>query len=128
MINKVDRAELDRREAEFQWALKKYRETGEKQYWDIIYYRIYDCCHNIAAKKMVGIRLDPETFEDRVTDAALYCLKRVKQGLNPGKLSSYCYLCVIGRFYSERAIFEDRNITYVEDIFPYIEAQQEEII
>lgn len=126
MKSKADKEQIAKWEAEFQEALKKYRETGEKKYWDIIYYRIYDCCHNIAAKKMVGVKIDPDIFEDRVMDATLYCLKRVKQGLNPGKLSAYTYLCVIGRLYSDRAKFEDRNIEFYDNIFPYVEAQQEE--
>lgn len=127
MTNKsVSKEEIARREQEFQDALKKYRETGEKKYWDCMYWRVADAVHNIAAKKLVGVKLDPDVFEDRCADATLYVMKRIKQGLNPGKLSSYCYLCVIGRFYSEKARFEDRNVVYVEDIFQYIEKKQQE--
>lgn len=117
---------LDEREAEFQSALADFRATGSKAAWDKMYYRVYDACHNIAAKKMVGIRLDPEVFEERLLDSVLYCMKRIREGANPEKLSSYCYLCVIGRFQSRKAQFEDRNVMFVNDIFPYIEAQQQE--
>lgn len=101
---------IKEREEEFQDALRLYRETEDKQYWDIMYYRVYDCCHNIAAKKLIGVKLDPSVFEDRLMDATLYVMKRIKEGLNPQKLSSYCYLCVIGRFFSKKAQFEDKIV------------------
>lgn len=127
MTNKsVSKEEIAAREKQFQDALAEYRATGSKAAWDCMYFRVADAVHNIAAKKLVGVKLDPEVFEDRCADATLYIMKRIRQGLDPGKLSSYVYLCVIGRFYSEKAKFEDRNIMYVDNIFQTIEKQQQE--
>lgn len=115
---------LIEREAEFQEALSRWRSNNyDQDAWNTIYYRVWDVCHNIAAKMLKGVRMDPSKFDDRVMDSTLYTLERIKKGTDPAKLSSYCYLVVKGRLYGPKQQFEDRHIQYVPEIFPYLEEE-----
>lgn len=115
---------LIEREAEFTEALKRWRSNNsDTEAWNVIFYRVHDCCHNIAAKMLKGVRMDPSKFDDRVMDSTLYTLERIKKGTDPAKLSSYCYLVVKGRLYGPKQQFEDKNMQYVPEIFPYLEEE-----
>lgn len=92
--------DLEQREKEFQDAMKKWDSTKEKKYWDIMFLRVMDVCHNIAAKKLVGVRIDPEEFENRWMNAAMYVMSDIQKGRRPEKLSSYCYLRVFKFLYN----------------------------
>ena len=109
-----------KREQEFQSAYKEWKETNNKEAWNIMFYRIYDCCHNIMAKQLIGVRIDPEDFENKLYDATLYVCKRLKENMEIGKLSSYCYLVCKGRLHNPRAQFNDK-ISYYDNIFETIE-------
>lgn len=108
--------DLKIREEEYQRAIDEYRRTKSKESWELLWRYVMDCCHNICAKKLIGVRIDPDTFEDRVMDSAAYTMRRIREGLNPRKLSSYCYLVCVGRLYGQKALFEDRCIVYASDI------------
>lgn len=115
---------LIERETEFTEALKRWRSNNyDTEAWNTIYYRVWDCCHNIAAKMLKGVKMDPSKFDDRVMDSTLYTLERIKKGTDPAKLSSYCYLVVKGRLYGPKQQFEDKNMQYVPEIFPYLEEE-----
>lgn len=113
---------IAKREEQFQEALENWLSTGESKYWDEIYYRVYDACHNITAKMLTGVSIDPERFEDHVMDSTLYTLKRIKQGMKPKKLSSYCYLVCKGIVHGKKTQFQD-SIVYLYEYFPSTEAK-----
>ena len=115
---------IQEREAEFQSAFKEWKETNNKEAWNTIFYRIYDCCHNIMAKQLIGVRIDPEDFENKLYDATLYVCKRLKEGMEIGKLSSYLYLVCKGRLHNPKAQFQDK-ISYYDNIFEAIEYDQQ---
>ena len=87
--------EVKQRENDFQMWQHHFREFNDQQSSDWCFYAIRDCCHNIALKKAVGKQI-PD-LDDSVMDATLDIFKRWKGGMNIKKLSSFCYLYVIGR-------------------------------
>lgn len=119
----VSKEDLKEREREFSEALARWRSNKLQKDWDTMYYRVYDCCHNISAKMLRGVRTDPEKFDDRVLDSTLYVLERILKGTNPQKLSSYCYLVCKGRLFGPKQQFEDRKIQYVPELFQYLEKE-----
>lgn len=103
-------SDLEQREKEFQDAYDKWSETKEKKYWDIMFMRVIDCCHNIAAKKLVGVNIDPDEFENRYMDAAMYVMESILKGVHPSKLSSYCYLRVYKYLYDPKNQNYDKTL------------------
>ena len=78
--------------------------------------------HNIAAKRLVGISIDPDEFENRYMNAVMLIMNDIKKGVRPRKLSSYCYLRVfkflydpINQFYDSQTTmdFSDKENEYV---------------
>ena len=97
-------------EEQFQIELNRYRNTGSKTSWNLMWYMVSDCCSNIAKSKLKGV-MCPD-FEGKVTDATIKCMEKIMEGENPGKLSSFCYYPVIGVIWDRKLQKEERTISY----------------
>lgn len=107
-------ADLQKREEEFQYYWEMYWHTADAKTqnmaWDKMFMLVINCCHNLAAKKLTGVTLDPDEFENRYMDAAMYVMEDIKKGRRPQKLSSYCYLRVYKYLYDAKNQAYDRTL------------------
>lgn len=92
-------------ESRFQQAWDNYwhQETtkaGQKKQWDIMFLCVQFACENMAKSKAYGIRI--VDLEGKVLDATVKIMQKINEGLRPDKLSSYCYLWVIGELWSKK--------------------------
>lgn len=102
---KKDNPRVTENESRFQKAWDNYwhqetTETGQKKQWDIMFLCVQFACENMAKSKAYGIRIDD--LEGKVLDAACKIMNKINEGVRPDKLSSYCYLWVIGELWSKR--------------------------
>lgn len=96
----------------FQEALCSWELTRDKKYWDIMWFRVYECCRSIALRIAPGKPL----IEERALDAAIKIMDRIERlKRHPAKLSAYCYLPTLGELQGPKAVREDRE-SYYEDI------------
>lgn len=89
-------------ENEFQEALHNYRLYCRKSDWDQMFLCVQKACENIAKSKAYGIKI--YDLEGKALDAACKIMDKIKDGVNPDKLSSYCYLWTIGELWSKKHI------------------------
>lgn len=97
---KKDDPRVQQNEDNFQAALHEYRLNESKKAWDTMFICVQKACENIAKSKAYGIRI--VDLEGKVLDAACKIMNKIKDGVNPDKLSSYCYLWVIGELWSKK--------------------------
>lgn len=97
-------------EEQFQIELRKYRLNENKRSWDRMWFMVQDCCSNIAKSKLKGV-ICPD-FDGKIMDATLKCMQKIKDGEDPGKLSSFCYFPVIGVIWDRKLQKEERTISY----------------
>lgn len=100
-------------ENDFQIVFSHWKQHKDYKSWNDIFYFIYNCCSNICKAKMKGIRNDPEIFEGKIMDATLHCLEDIKKGMEPHKLSSWCYFRCLKSLYrdkNEERVFREADI------------------
>ena len=124
MRSKKYEKEVEENERAFQEAMSQWVTTGDKQYWDTMFFCIHKACLYMAKSKCYGIVA--RDLNDKVMDAVLDIMNRIKNdGVRPEKLSSFCYLYTIGKLWSKKEIRWDRapdtslvlnNATYCMDI------------
>lgn len=105
---------VQQNEDEFQEALHNYRLYNKKSDWDIMFICVQKACENIAKSKAYGIHI--QDLEGKALDAACKIMNKIKDGVDPEKLSSYCYLWVLGEIYSKKHIRWEQAKTY-DDLF-----------
>ena len=104
MEKQID-ARVIENESRFQKAWDRYwhQETtkaGQKKQWDIMFLCVQFACENMAKSKAYGIRI--VDLEGKALDATVKIMQKINEGLRPDKLSSYCYLWVIGELWSKK--------------------------
>ena len=97
MVKQID-PRVRQNEDEFQEALHNYRLYNKKSDWDIMFLCVQKACENIAKSKAYGINI--QDLEGKALDATCKIMNKIKDGVNPNKLSSYCYLWTIGEVWS----------------------------
>lgn len=102
------KAIVEQKEAAFQKCLKEYDSNPNKKTWDPLWSYVYDACLNIGKSKCYGLRV--QNLEDKCLDATMKVMKKIKEGTRPEKLSSFCYLYVIGVIYNKKQIRIDREV------------------
>lgn len=107
---KKDDPRVLQNEDNFQAALYEYRLNESKKAWDMMFICVQKACENIAKSKAYGIRI--VDLEGKVLDATCKIMNKIKDGVNPDKLSSYCYLWVIGELYSKRHIRWEQSSSF----------------
>jgi|SRR5574344_198593 len=108
-LNPMTKSEILSSEVSFQEIQKHYREFRDKESSDKIFFLIYKCCKNIALKKAkCKVIYD---LEDTIMDATLDIFAKWRAGADIKKLSSFCYLYVIGRLYDKKKIIIDREVS-----------------
>lgn len=103
---------IEEKEAAFQKAWEAYwhqetTEAGLKKQWDQMFILVSDACLNIGKSKCYGIKVSD--LDGKCLDAAMDIMNLIKKGARPGKLSSFCYLYVIGKIWSKKEIRWDRS-------------------
>ena len=101
---------VKKKEEEFQEALREYRVSGSKEARGSIFFLVFDACLNIAKSKANGIVIND--LEEKALDATCKIFEKILEGVNPEKLSSYCYLPTIGEIWSKKAIRWDRSVSF----------------
>lgn len=104
-MEKQTDARVIENESKFQKAWDRYwhQETtkaGQKKQWDIMFLCVQFACENMAKSKAYGIRI--VDLEGKALDATVKIMQKINEGLRPDKLSSYCYLWVIGELWSKK--------------------------
>jgi hypothetical protein len=93
-----------------------------KPSWDHMYMYVNMCVSNIAKSKMKGIYIND--LDGKITDAVIKIMYKIKNGTMIKKLSSFCYLYVIGELYNRKIKQEDKTISL--DYYSYkIRAKEE---
>lgn len=101
--------QLAQTELSFQEHLKGYRATGCKKDWDEMWFLVYDCCKNMALGMLKFHAETPdEVLFGRINEATCKIMQNIKDGVNPKKLSSYCYLPTLGYIQGSKAQREDK--------------------
>ena len=115
------------KERAFQEALREYRVSGSKEAWDSVFFLVFDACKNIAKSKANGIVIND--LEEKALNATCKVCKNIKEGVNPKKLSSYCYLFTIGEIWSKKAIRWERSQSFEEafDNYKYYRNEENQI-
>lgn len=104
------------KEQEFLSALASYRSTGEKQYRDIVFYRVQEVCYAVAKRILGEVRT--KDFTGKVLDATCKVLARLdRNGVNdtPRKLSTFCYVYVLKAIYDPHIVNEEQQCRLSED-------------
>lgn len=98
----------------FQKALSLWSEFQDKKYWDSMFLCVNEACLNIAKSKCYKILV--RDLEDKAMDATLDVMNKIKSGVKPKKLSSFCYLYTIGKVWNRKEQKWDRS----EDINAFL--------
>lgn len=101
------KAIVEQKEAAFQECLKEYDSNPNKKTWDALWPFVQDACMNMAKSKCWGIKV--LNLEDKVMDATIKIMQKIKEGTRPEKLSSFCYLYVIGQLWNVKLQREERE-------------------
>lgn len=96
-------------EAKFQEELAKYRADGNSKSWECIWLCVQECCSNTIKSKVKGLVI-PD-FDGKVTDSVIKVMEKIQNGTDPKRLSSFCYLYVIGVIYNRKLQKEERNFS-----------------
>jgi hypothetical protein len=98
---------VKQKEKIFQTALQEYRLSGSKKSWDAIFLSVFDACKNIAKSNAYGLVIND--LEEKALNATCKVCQKIKDGENPKKLSSYCYLFTIGELWNKETIRWERS-------------------
>ena len=109
----------EEKEKAFQDALSLWIKTNDKKQWDIMFNRVYEACLNIGKTKCYNIVV--RDLDDKVMEATLDVMSKIKEGVRPKKLSSFCYLYTIGKIWSKKEIRWDRadDVDYYLNVSKY---------
>lgn len=94
--------------------------------WDTKWYLVQFCCENMAKKLLKGIKMPPERLELRVGEAVMECMEKLKNGVQPNKLSSWTYWPVRRALQNGRAQQEDREMLSYESYTDNVLRKEEE--
>ena len=99
---------VEQKEAAFQECLSRYDLNPTKQNWDALWPFVLDACMNMAKSKCYGVKV--LNLDDKVLDATIKIMEKIKDGIRPRKLSSYCYLYVIGQLWNIKLQRQEKEI------------------
>lgn len=118
---------VKKKEEEFQEALREYRVSGSKEARDSIFFLVFDACMNIAKSKANGIVIND--LEEKALNATCKIFSKILEGENPRRLSSFCYLYVIGALYNKKTIRWERFQSFEEafDNYKYYRNEENQI-
>ena len=89
---------------------KLFQKAYDENDWDTMWACIIDCCKNIILSKCYGIVV--RDVDEKALDSAIKVVTKIKTGVRPEKLSSFCYLYVIGTIYNKKEIIWDRSTDF----------------
>ena len=102
------KAIVEQKEAAFQECLSRYDASPTKQNWDALWPFVQEACMNMAKSKCYGLKV--LNLDDKVLDATIKIMEKIKDGIRPKKLSSYCYLYVIGQLWNIKLQRQEKEI------------------
>jgi flavorubredoxin len=121
MINTKRGRPISERNKEFLDAWKKWNETKEKQYWDIMFTRAYDACLQAVKSCLRGcFSMDDDDIIDKATDAACRFMEKIKnnsitfEGVASSSLSAFVHFPVVEAVYGP-AVRRADNETCTDD-------------
>lgn len=126
-MKEENKAIVKEKEEKFQEALREYRVSGSKEARDSIFLLVFDAALNIAKSKAYKIVIND--LEEKALDATCNAFKKILEGENPRKLSSFCYLYVIGALYNKKTIRWERAPSFEEafDNYKYYRNEENQI-
>lgn len=118
-MEECNKQAVEDNEIAFQDAMSQWATTGNKQYWDKMFFCVHKACLYMAKNKCYNIVV--RDLEDKVMDATIEVMNKIKEGIRPKKLSSFCYLYTIGRIWAKKEIRWDRseNVDYYLNVSKY---------
>lgn len=82
----------------------------KKKAWDHMWILVKNACDACCKTKAYGIRV-PD-LEAKSLDACIKIMQNIRNGVRPGKLSSYVYLFCIGEIWKHKTIEWERSLSY----------------
>lgn len=118
-MKECNKQAVEENEKAFQDALSLWVKTNDKKQWDKMFFCVQKACLYMAKNKCHNIVV--RDLDDKVMDATLDVMSKIKEGVRPKKLSSFCYLYTIGRLWSKKEIRWDRadNVDYYLNVSKY---------
>jgi len=105
----------ERAEKDFQECQKHYMEFNDSYSSDKCYFYIFNAVKNIMLSLIKpGQRI--QDIDDKATDATLDIFKKMKEGTNIKKLSSFVYLYARGRLFDRKEQRRNSNEVLFSDI------------
>ena len=93
----------------FKDALVHWVEYKDKESWDKIFIRVYECCIAICKSKAYGINIP--RLDEKALDAATYVCDLINRGNRPsGKLVTFCALQCNKFLYDEKLQHSEREV------------------
>lgn len=87
----------------FQRVQRKWKETGDKESWEMMFILVQNCCRAIAKKKANGVGKTVPNLDEKILDATIMVMRDIKEkGREIEKLSSYCYMRVFATMYAKK--------------------------
>lgn len=118
-MEECNKQAVEENERNFQEALSLWVETSDKKDWDRMFFCVHKACLYMAKNKCYNIVV--RDLDDKVMDATLDVMNKIKEGIKPDKLSSFCYLYTIGKLWSKKEIRWDRadDVDYYLNVSKY---------
>lgn len=114
-------SEVDKKENEknFQKLLLEYSNNSSDEIWKKMYLCVYYACLNICKSifQKRNVIIDNEDMIGFATDSSTYCMKFIKKGVKPRKLSSYCYLRCRYFIDHPKRVWYDKNVVNMEEFY-----------
>lgn len=118
-MEECNKQAVEENERNFQEALSLWVAANNKKDWDRMFFCVYKACLYMAKNKCYNIVV--RDLDDKVMDATLDVMNKIREGVRPDKLSSFCYLYTIGKLWSKKEIRWDRadDIDYYLNVSKY---------
>lgn len=118
-MEECNKQAVEENERNFQEALSLWVAANNKKDWDRMFFCVYKACLYMAKNKCYNIVV--RDLDDKVMDATLDVMNKIREGVRPDKLSSFCYLYTIGKLWSKKEIRWDRadDVDYYLNVSKY---------
>lgn len=109
----------EKAEREFQECQKHYREFKDSYSSDKCYFYIYNAVKNIMLSLLRPGQY-VQDINDKATDATLDIFKKMKEGTDIKRLSSFCYLYARGRLFDRHEQKKNKYEVLVSEFYEEI--------
>lgn len=94
-----------------------FQEAYDRNDWNEMWNIVQEVVTYMTKAQLKGVHLDEDTLNQRILDATIRIMSRIRQGVRPQKLSSFCFLIIRNVLYDPINQEADREIpiSYLSD-------------